>query len=250
MSGKKQYWKSLQLQKGKIVSGYDQSPWIVSEWREVPPPPRSCEGLNCCENIIDAMGYVNMEILAEVEIEGKQIIDDDKITAQRMRIIHAWKWEKKDSVSMAIYSAELCLEHFEKIYPNDKRPREAIEAAKRWIENPTEENGSAARLAARSARLAARSAWSAESAARSAWSAAMLAARLAARSAWSAESAAMLAESAAMLAESAARSAAGSAESAAGSAESADIEKARTTMKKKIHTWIVKRTKELIEMEV
>ena len=191
----KRYWKSLQLQNGKIISGYDKSPWIVGEWREVPPPPRSCEGLNCCENIIDAMGYVNMEVLAEVEIDGKQITDDDKITAQRMRINHAWKWEKKDSVSMAIYAAELCLEHFEKEYPNDKRPRGAIEAAKRWIENPTEKNRWAA--AARSA-------------------------------AWAAESA---------------RSAARSARSAA------NIQKARTTMKKKIHTWIVKRTKELVKIE-
>jgi len=216
MTEKTRYWKSLQLHKGKIVSGYDKSPWTVGEWREVPAPIKECEGLNCCENIIDAIGYVNMEILAEVEIGGKQIVGDDKITVQRMRIIKAWQWEKKDSVEMAVYSAGLCLEHFEKVFPDDKRPRQAIESAVRWIADPTEENKSAARSAESAAESAARSAaWSVESA----WSAAR-----------SAESAV----------ESAARSAR-SAESAAESAESA----ARIKMKKKIHNWIVKHTKKL-----
>ena len=57
-----------------------------------------------------------------------------------MKLVKVWKWQKKDSVAIAIYSAELCLENFEKVFPNDKRPREAINAAKRWLENPTEEN--------------------------------------------------------------------------------------------------------------
>jgi len=149
---KPRYWKSLQFHDGKIVSSYDQSPWVVGEWREVPAPVRECKGLNCCESIVDAMGYVNMEVLAEVEIDGKQIGGDDKITVQRMRLVKAWKWEKKDSVAMAVYAAELCLENFERIYPADKRPREAIAAAKAWIADPcekTESALSAARSAAR-----------------------------------------------------------------------------------------------------
>src|SRR5512138_1506366 len=183
MTKKARLWKSLQFKDGKIVSGYDQSPWEIGEWREVPAPVRECEGLNCCENIVDAMGYVNLEVLAEVEIDGTRIDSDDKITTQRMRIIRAWKWEKRDSVAMAVNSANLCLKYFENVYPNDKRPRHAIEAAVRWIENPTEENESAAESAAESAESAAESAESAaESAVRSAGSAAW--------SAWSAESAA------------------------------------------------------------
>ena len=171
----KRYWKSLKLREGKIVSDYDKSKWIVGEWRTVQAPENECLGLNCSENIVDAMGFVDMEVLAEVEIGGEIIVGDDKVTCEKMRIIKAWKWEKKNSVSMAIYSAKLCLNNFEKLYPDDKRPRQAIEAAKAWLNNPCEETESAAESAARSA---------AESAAESAaWSAAWSAAESAARSA-------------------------------------------------------------------
>ena len=62
------------------------------------------------------------------------------------------------SVKLAIFAAELVIKNFEDKYPNDKRPREAIEAAKKWLELQTTEAASAARSAA----------WSAESAERSA----------------------------------------------------------------------------------
>jgi hypothetical protein len=50
---------------------------------------------------------------------------------------------KPQAVTYAIFNAEQCISKFEKEYPNDKRPRQAIEAAKRWLESPTEENRSA-----------------------------------------------------------------------------------------------------------
>jgi hypothetical protein len=174
------YWKSLQIENGKIVSGYDKSPWIVGEWREVPAPTRECEGLNCCESIIDAMVYVNMDVLAEVEIDGKQIVGDDKITVQRMRIIKAWKWEKMDSVKMSSYAAGLVEDNFNKSYPSDPRVKECNALVRKYIADPSSVTGDELR-----------------SAARSAWSAA-----------WSAGD-------------------------------------ARKAMKKKIHNWIVKHTKEL-----
>ena len=88
-----------------------------------------------------------------------------------------------DYVSYAVFSAEQVIDIYEKQYPDDKRPRQAIEAARRCIENPSDKNKSAAKKAARSI------AWSAaesiaESIARSAekaaWSAAWSAARSAA----------------------------------------------------------------------
>ena len=162
------YYKSMKQKDGKIVSDYDGSEWTIGEWRTVKAPTKECEGLNCCENIVDAMGFVNMEVLAEVEIAGKTIVGDDKITCEKMRIIKAWKWEKKDSVTLAIYCDRLCLDNFEQMYPNDKRPREAIEAAEEWLKNPCEETESAAWSAASAAWSAASAAWSA------AWSAAKL----------------------------------------------------------------------------
>ena len=118
---------------------------------------------------------------------------------------------KKQSVGLAIFSARLCLDIFEKEYPEDDRPRKAIEAAEAYLKNPCEKTKSAARSAAGSAAdAAARSAaeYAARYAAGSAADAAWSAARSAADAAWYA-------------AGSAARSAAGSADSAARSARSA-----------------------------
>ena len=58
-------------------------------------------------------------------------------------------------VSYAVYAAELVLPIWEKKYPDDKRPHKAIEAMKRCIDDPSDENKAAA---ARSA------AWAAEAA--------------------------------------------------------------------------------------
>ena len=52
----------------------------------------------------------------------------------------------KQYVSYAVFAAEQ-----EKQYPDDKRPREAIEAAKKCIENPSDENKKEAARAANSA---------------------------------------------------------------------------------------------------
>ena len=59
--------------------------------------------------------------------------------------------EYKDCVSYALYAAECVLDIFEKKYSNDKRPREAIEVAKKCRDNPNEENKAAADAAAHAA---------------------------------------------------------------------------------------------------
>jgi hypothetical protein len=46
----------------------------------------------------------------------------------------------KQYVSYAVYAAEQVIDIYEAKYPDDKRPRLAIEAAKKCIKNPTEEN--------------------------------------------------------------------------------------------------------------
>jgi len=43
-------------------------------------------------------------------------------------------------VSYAVFAAEQLLDAFEKRYPDDKRPRQAIKAAKKCVENPSDEN--------------------------------------------------------------------------------------------------------------
>ena len=67
---------------------------------------------------------------------------------------------KKQKVQYAVFAAELVLQNFESEFPNDNRPKMAIEAAKRYLKNQTQKNKTAARSAAESA---ARSADSADS---------------------------------------------------------------------------------------
>jgi hypothetical protein len=72
---------------------------------------------------------------------------------------------KEQNFQIAIFAAELVIDIFEKKYPNDPRPREAIEAAKRYLENNTEENKNAAAKAANAAAYAATAANAAANAA-------------------------------------------------------------------------------------
>ena len=51
---------------------------------------------------------------------------------------------KKQRIEWAIYAAELVIDIYEKQYPGDKRPREAIRAAKKYLKSPTKKNKDAA----------------------------------------------------------------------------------------------------------
>jgi hypothetical protein len=143
---KKLLWKSM---KAGMTSGSGSlGPWKVGEWRKHDAPLEMCRaGFHASVRAIDAMQYVNCEVLALVEVKGKHLKQGDKQVWSGMRVVKAYRWTKPDSVAMAIFCAESIIGIFEKEYPDDKRPREAIEAAKAWLENPTEENRHAASAA-------------------------------------------------------------------------------------------------------
>jgi len=75
-------------------------------------------------------------------------------------------------VSYALFAAEQVLHLFEAEYPADKRPHEAIEAARRFIEQPTKDNRRTANVAANAAYAAANAAYAAANAANAAANAA------------------------------------------------------------------------------
>ena len=217
-------WKSLKLKDGKIVSDYDKSEWIVGEYRKNPyTVTTECRGFNCSTHIGDAMGYVNCEVLAKVKIRGTVITGDTKITAQEMKIVNAWRWTKIDSVEMAIYVAELVINHYENEYPNDTRPRQAIEAATAYLANPTNAKAANAANATYYAANAAANAANAANATYYAANAAYYAANAAANAAYYAANAAYYAANAA--------------------ASKEDREKAREEMKTKIDIWVISHLK-------
>lgn len=181
-------YKFLRKVGKSIKSSSGNEIWKIGQWKKIDGKVKLCnKGFHCSKCIYQAFSCIQGEILAKVEVKGSSEIGIDKEVYSEMRIIKAWEWTKKDFVALAIHSAELVLENYEKIYPNDMRPRKAIEAAKKVLSEDTAKNRRAAKNAAKSAEVAERGApsaafsarsakkngeWSAWSAGRSAWSAA------------------------------------------------------------------------------
>ena len=185
------------------------------------------------------------------QIVALNIPDKDKVWAlTRSHFLDT----KEKAVRFAVFCAEQCIEHFEKRFPDDKRPRGAIEAAKAWLQNPTAADAAAraadaADVAVRAARAAdaayaadAADAVDAVDAARAAYAAdvaayaadvaayAAYAADVAVRAAYAADAAAYAADvavrAAARAADAAARAAADAADAAARAADAADAARA------------------------
>jgi uncharacterized protein YneR len=133
-------WKFLRLDGNKIKSDNGDLYWKIGEWKHEDNIKMCKMGFHCSKKIYQALNYISGNVLALVEVKGKSDVGEDKEVYSDMRIVKAYHWTKKDSVELAVYGAELCLPYFEKAYPEDKRPREAIKAAKRWLQQPTDKN--------------------------------------------------------------------------------------------------------------
>ena len=77
-------------------------------------------------------------ILKDKPMEVKEFL---KITADHRLDWANWVicrvFDRTNKVRYAIFAAEQVIHLFEKKYPDDKRPRKAIEAAKEWLKNPS-----------------------------------------------------------------------------------------------------------------
>jgi len=116
------------------------------------------------------------------EYDGETVEGTDKLLVQRVRLIKQVMGQR-EWVLFAADCAEHVLANFESVFPDDDRPRKALDAARAFALDPSDKNRDAAESAESAARSAA--AWSAESAESASESAAESAAWSAA--AWSAE---------------------------------------------------------------
>ena len=66
------------------------------------------------------------------------LVKDKKLEWANWLIVRVMTY--KQYIAYAIFAAEQVIDIFEKKYPEDNRPRKAIEAAKKCLENPTAEN--------------------------------------------------------------------------------------------------------------
>ena len=127
-------YKFLHNFDGELRSDSGDCTWQIGEWQELPGDPVLCRyGFHCSEKPLDALKYVAGSVLAMVEVGGVSATGIDKSCWQRMRIVQAWRWDEKDNARLAIFAAEQVLPIFEKEYPEDPRPRKAIEAAKEYV---------------------------------------------------------------------------------------------------------------------
>jgi hypothetical protein len=130
-------WKSM---KEGVKSAHGEIKWKIGKWHKEDKAIACQKGFHASVRAIDAFQYVNCEVLCKVEVRGTSDIESDKQCWSEMRIVEAYVWEKKDSVALAIFAAEKVIGLYKSKYPKDLRPREAIEAAKKWLRNPTEKN--------------------------------------------------------------------------------------------------------------
>ena len=76
----------------------------------------------------------------------KELIRQDILEDAGWLIVRVMNY--KQYVSYAVFAAEQVIDIFENKHPDDKRPREAIEAAKACVDDPSDENKEIARKVA------------------------------------------------------------------------------------------------------
>ena len=107
----------------------------------------------------DVAIWVDAEMY-EVEIDGEIVEAKDKICVRRARLTKRIEtWNKQTQRLFAADCAERALPIFETAYPNDTRPREAIEAARQFVRDEITAASRDAAFAA--ARVAGDAAWDA-----------------------------------------------------------------------------------------
>ena len=179
------YYKFLTAENKGGYSGFDFTAYLPKNGKPGKWLPKR-KNLTLCERGWHActhnnlMDWANAQ-LYEVELEGEILKGTDKVAAEQMRFIRKIDaWNEKTARLVACRCARDVLPIFEREYPNDPRPRMAIETAEKYANGEANYDELDAAFAA--ARDAARS--TARSTARSAArSAAMAAARDAAMAA-------------------------------------------------------------------
>jgi hypothetical protein len=145
--------------------------WEIGEWYEEDGIRIGEKGFHACETPYQALKQFAGEVLAEVSFRGYGMVEPENQCWSEMKIERAWRLGGKDAVELAVLLAESCLGNFEQKYPNDKRPRRAIETSKCWLSGEAKiEDVVKADSSARAA-IAETEDWAAISAASCAWAA-------------------------------------------------------------------------------
>ena len=152
-----------------LESEHGNIQWVVGEWQECKGKLSLCKnGLHASEKPIDSLAYIFGTRWFECETRGEILKDTDKFCASEMRLVR--EISKEVIIQFATDCAKKVLPFFEKQYPDDKRPRKAIDKAQAYLKNSSAaaRDASAATYAARAAYAASAATYAASAAARDA----------------------------------------------------------------------------------
>ena len=112
------------------------------------------KSINACELALDWAKENQSEFKSnELNYVLKRLVKLNKFNYANWLVIQ--QFTKEQCIKYAIFAAKKVLHIYEEKYPKDKRPRLAIEAAERYLKDPSKENAIAADAAARAAARAA-----------------------------------------------------------------------------------------------
>lgn len=97
-------------------------------------PLKLCRvGLHASVSLRDALRYAPGPVLSRVELSGEIVESDDKLCASKRKHVKVVDVTSQLR-EFAIWCAERVLPIWEQRYPDDKRPRECLETARRYLE--------------------------------------------------------------------------------------------------------------------
>ena len=106
--------------------------WCPGEWMpEVQGDLELCANGYHLARETDLLRWLNASIY-EAEPSSEMIEGDGKVVCRSVRLLRKTPWNQQTIVLFACDCAERVLPLFEREYPDDQRPRQAIETARKW----------------------------------------------------------------------------------------------------------------------
>ena len=135
---------ALKFLKEGAVGSYSGFHWPVPNgkpgaWVKVTGDLQACANGIHATDLEHAMEWVQAECYV-IELGGKVTLTENKYVARKGRLIRRVELGDRELRLFAADCAEHVLKHFENKYPDDKRPREAIKAARRYARRPSARN--------------------------------------------------------------------------------------------------------------
>ena len=129
--------------------------WTPGDWWVVEGELELCEnGLHMCDGEEQLVRWLGAAIF-EAEYDGEIVRGDDKVVVRKARLSRKFDaWNERAARLFACDCAEHVLHIFEDAYPDDTRPRQAVETARRFANGQaTQSELGAARTTARTAEM-------------------------------------------------------------------------------------------------